>query len=117
MEIRGESYLLIALHCLHSPLPARLLSKLHSEEAQHAWRALIEQNPDCYHYYRGYLSNQGVDLGVFLCLPKPSTPISTPIDAVTDQNRSEALATLREFSSLIPRAAAPRRLALDIAQG
>ncbi|KAG6876686.1 hypothetical protein C0993_001234 [Termitomyces sp. T159_Od127] len=43
---------------------ARLLSKLESNEAEHAWRALIEHNPDCYDYYRGYLSNQGLSLGI-----------------------------------------------------
>jgi tetratricopeptide (TPR) repeat protein len=79
---------------------ARLLSKLKSDEAHHAWRALIEQNPDSYDYYRGFLSNQNIDL-----------------DAITDENRQQALTFLREFSSQIPRARAPRWLALAIATG
>ncbi|KAJ7695429.1 NMDA receptor-regulated protein 1a [Mycena rosella] len=78
---------------------ARLLSKLESDEAEHAWRVLVEHNPDCYEYYRGYLSNLGLTL-----------------DA-TDANASRALSILEEFSIQIPRATAPRRLALTIASG
>ncbi|EMD34697.1 hypothetical protein CERSUDRAFT_86122 [Gelatoporia subvermispora B] len=79
---------------------ARLLSKMHSADAEQAWQPLIEQNPDCYDYYRGFLSNRGVDL-----------------DAVTDETRSKALQCLRDFSTQLPRANAPRRLALNIALG
>ena len=44
---------------------ARLLTKLGNvEEAEHAWKALIQQNPDCRDYYKGYLSIKGVDLGL-----------------------------------------------------
>ncbi|KAJ6631099.1 NMDA receptor-regulated protein 1-domain-containing protein [Mycena sp. CBHHK59/15] len=78
---------------------ARLLSKLQSDEAEHAWRVLVEHNPDCYEYYRGYLSNLGLTL-----------------DAA-DANASKALAILHEFSAQMPRATAPRRLALSIASG
>ena len=43
---------------------ARLLSKLNpNDDAEQAWQALIEQNPDNYDYYRGFLYNRGVDLG------------------------------------------------------
>jgi hypothetical protein len=45
---------------------ARLLSHLKSDEAEHAWRVLVEHNPDCYEYYRGYLSNLGIQLGTFV---------------------------------------------------
>jgi len=38
-------------------------------------------------------------------------------DFVTNENRSDALDILRDFSTQIPRAAAPRRLALTIATG
>ncbi|KII91268.1 hypothetical protein PLICRDRAFT_38004 [Plicaturopsis crispa FD-325 SS-3] len=80
---------------------ARLLSKLkRTDEAEHAWRALIEQNPDNYAYFRGYLSSKDVDL-----------------DAITDDNREIALTVLRDFSQSIPRAAAPKRLALTVATG
>ncbi|KAF9457543.1 NMDA receptor-regulated protein 1-domain-containing protein [Collybia nuda] len=73
---------------------AHLLTKLGSEEAEDAWRVLVEHNPDCYDYYRGYLSNRGISLGT------PST---------------DALTILRDFSTQIPRAMAPRRMALSIA--
>ncbi|KAG6896551.1 hypothetical protein C0992_007498 [Termitomyces sp. T32_za158] len=75
---------------------ARLLSKLKSDEAEHAWRALIEHNPDCYDYYRGYLLNHGLSL---------------------ENPGPEALDILRQFSSQLPKATAPRRLALTIAAG
>ncbi|KAJ7487779.1 NMDA receptor-regulated protein 1-domain-containing protein [Mycena latifolia] len=78
---------------------ARLLSKLQSDEAEHAWRVLVEHNPDCYEYYRGYLSNLGLTL-----------------DA-TDARAPKALSILEEFSTQLPRATAPRRLALTIASG
>ncbi|KAI0371305.1 NMDA receptor-regulated protein 1a [Pilatotrama ljubarskyi] len=79
---------------------ARLLSKLGSEEAQQAWQGLIEQNPDCYDYYKGFLANSGVDL-----------------DAITDETRGTALQTLRDFSQQFARAAAPQRIALSVAVG
>ena len=45
---------------------ARLLTKLGNvEEAEHAWKALIQQNSDCRDYYKGYLSIKGVDLGLW----------------------------------------------------
>jgi hypothetical protein len=45
---------------------ARLLTKLRNvEEAEHAWKALIQQNSDCCDYYKGYLSIKGVDLGLW----------------------------------------------------
>ncbi|KAF8886487.1 NMDA receptor-regulated protein 1-domain-containing protein [Infundibulicybe gibba] len=75
---------------------ARLLSKIGSDEAEHAWRILVEHNPDCYDYYRGYLSNQGVEMG---------------------QESPKALAALKDFSSQIPKAMASKRLALSISSG
>lgn len=38
-------------------------------------------------------------------------------DAITDENRTRALAVLRDFSNQIPRATASRRLSLVIAVG
>ncbi|KAJ3878416.1 NMDA receptor-regulated protein 1-domain-containing protein [Lentinula edodes] len=73
---------------------ARLLSKLRSAEAEHAWKVLIEHNPECYDYYKGYMSNQGLNL---------------------DENPSEALVILREFSTQLPKANVPRRLSLSLA--
>ncbi|KAL4251971.1 NMDA receptor-regulated protein 1a [Abortiporus biennis] len=79
---------------------ARLLSKLKSDDAEHAWQALIQQNPDCYQYYKGFFSNNGLDL-----------------DHPTEETRTETLKLLKEFASQHSRAAAPRRLALDVATG
>ena len=45
---------------------ARLLTKLGNvEEAELAWKSLIQQNSDCRDYYKGYLSVKGVDLGLW----------------------------------------------------
>ncbi|PCH44761.1 N-terminal acetyltransferase A auxiliary subunit [Wolfiporia cocos MD-104 SS10] len=73
---------------------ARLLSKLGQDDAVHTWQALIEQNPDSHDYYRGFLSHR---------------------DALTDENRGQALQILKDFTSQIPKAGAPRRLALNLA--
>ncbi|KAJ7336280.1 NMDA receptor-regulated protein 1-domain-containing protein [Mycena albidolilacea] len=78
---------------------ARLLTKLGSDEAEHAWRVLVEHNAESYEYYQGYLSN----LGLTLDAAGPTAP--------------QSLAVLQEFSTQIPRATAPRRLALTIASG
>ncbi|KAK0446042.1 NMDA receptor-regulated protein 1-domain-containing protein [Desarmillaria tabescens] len=61
--------------------------------AEHAWRVLIDHNPDCTNYYHGYLASQGID------------------------SDEASLAVLRDISSQIPRANAPRRLALSFASG
>ncbi|KAI0084740.1 NMDA receptor-regulated protein 1-domain-containing protein [Irpex rosettiformis] len=80
---------------------ARLLSKLgQHDDAEHTWQALIEQNPDSYKYYQGYLSNRGLDLS-----------------SISDETRAKTLNILKDFSTQLPRAAAPRRLALDVATG
>ncbi|KAI3602855.1 nmda receptor-regulated protein 1 [Moniliophthora roreri] len=73
---------------------ARLTSKLGSSDAEHAWRVLVEHNPECYDYYHGYLSNLNVDL---------------------ETHPSQALSVLRDFTKQLPKANAPRRLALTIA--
>ncbi|KAJ3502625.1 hypothetical protein NLJ89_g8800 [Agrocybe chaxingu] len=75
---------------------ARLLSKLRSPEAEDAWHALIEHNPDNYDSYRGYLADKGIDL---------------------DTPSREALSTLQKFAELLTRATAPRRLQLNITSG
>ncbi|EPQ53593.1 N-terminal acetyltransferase A, auxiliary subunit [Gloeophyllum trabeum ATCC 11539] len=80
---------------------ARLLSKLgQTDEAEHAWRALIEQNPDCIEYYKGYLSNRGISF-----------------DSLTDETRAEAARILRDFSQQIPRGGRARHLALTVSTG
>ncbi|KAL1747385.1 NMDA receptor-regulated protein 1-domain-containing protein [Schizophyllum fasciatum] len=73
---------------------ARLLTKLGSDDAANAWRALIDHNPECYAYYRGYIERLGGAL----------EPGSSP-----------ALKTLQEMADIHPRAKAPRRLALVVA--
>jgi len=97
---------------------ARLLSTLGSEQASHAWRALIEQNSDSYDYYRGFLANQGINLGMHECHQRLQIDVHLDaVDSIPEEKRSEALDVLLEFSSQLPKAAAPRRLALTIATG
>ncbi|KAF9235797.1 NMDA receptor-regulated protein 1-domain-containing protein [Melanogaster broomeanus] len=92
---------------------ARLLGKLKStpdadstqmaewtQAAEQAWRELLDLNPDCHDYYKGFLANAGVDL-----------------DHLTEESRAKALEILDEFSTKRPKATAPRRLALTIAEG
>lgn len=79
---------------------ARLLSKLRDADASNAWRALIDHNSDRYEYYRGYLATKDVDL-----------------DNLSSESHGQALAILQEFASQLPKAAAPRRMALSFATG
>lgn len=90
---------------------ARLLAKLKesnaddeqktawTERADAAWRWLLSQNGDGYEYYKGFLTNQGIDLA-----------------NVTDENREKALEMLRGYFD-VQFATAPRRLALHVATG
>ncbi|GFZ49424.1 hypothetical protein JCM24511_07544 [Saitozyma sp. JCM 24511] len=85
-----------------SQLRAELLFTLgRREEAEDAYRALLEQNPDNLEYYRGFLRTKGLD-------------ITVPLD---QDATSRVLAQLSTFAESYPRSSAPRRLALDIAQG
>lgn len=70
------------------------------EGAQEAWRALIDQNPDCREYYKQLLRLKNVD-----------------IDFPTPENYHIAVSFLEELSSRSPRAATPRRLVLAITPG
>ncbi|EIW77090.1 N-terminal acetyltransferase A, auxiliary subunit [Coniophora puteana RWD-64-598 SS2] len=79
---------------------ARLTTKLKSSDAPDAWRVLIEQNSDCWDYYKGFLSVESIDY-----------------DSITDENRAAALKHLNNFSQQYPRATAPRRMALSVATG
>ncbi|TFY68467.1 hypothetical protein EVG20_g3546 [Dentipellis fragilis] len=80
---------------------ARLISKLGmTDEAEQAWRTLIQHNPDGLDYYRGLLRCKGIDL-----------------EALTDSTRAEALHILRELSEQFPRADKPTRLSLTVAEG
>lgn len=63
METRGTPLPRLPSIYISLPPPARLLTKLKSNEAKRAWRMLIEHNSDCYDYYCGYLANLGLSLG------------------------------------------------------
>ncbi|KAK8854865.1 hypothetical protein IAR55_003604 [Kwoniella newhampshirensis] len=83
-------------------LKARILTSLgRQSEALETYRELLDQNADNLEYYRGYLRADGIDL-------------AAPFD---DDTRAKVLVTLFNFSETFPRSAAPRRLALDFAQG
>ncbi|KAF8842021.1 N-terminal acetyltransferase A, auxiliary subunit [Paxillus ammoniavirescens] len=92
---------------------ARLLGKLKStadddstqkaewtETAEQLWQDLIDQNCDNHDYYRGFLTNAGIDF-----------------DNLTEESRAKALEILAQFSTKNPKANTPRRLALTVAQG
>lgn len=48
--------------------PARLMSKLESEEADASWQMLIEHNSDSHDYYNAYLSYRKADMRMFVFL-------------------------------------------------
>ncbi|KAI6158062.1 NMDA receptor-regulated protein 1-domain-containing protein [Pisolithus tinctorius] len=91
---------------------ARILSKLKNSNtespqaaewdtrAESEWRALLDLNSECTDYYHAVLANQGIDLG-----------------SLDDDSRTQALGLLSEFSAHSPKAYAPRRLALTVAEG
>ncbi|KIJ63152.1 hypothetical protein HYDPIDRAFT_93055 [Hydnomerulius pinastri MD-312] len=66
--------------------------------AEQSWRELIDQNNDCYDYYKGLLANSDIDL-----------------NNLTEASREKALQILGEFSA--KKANAPQRLALTVAEG
>ncbi|KAL1413384.1 hypothetical protein Q8F55_001146 [Vanrija albida] len=85
-----------------SEIKAHLLVELgRQDEAEDAYRALLEQNPDNLAYYGGFLRNRGLD-------------ISQKLD---DEAIAKVLKSLDAFSETYPRSTAPRRLALDVATG
>jgi hypothetical protein len=67
METRG----VVLGYCRHVlidrlPMTARLLSKQGpGEEAEQAWRALIQCNPDNTGYYYGFFRSKNIELGEF----------------------------------------------------
>jgi hypothetical protein len=69
-------------------------------EAEETYRLLLDQNPDNLEYYRGLLRTQELD-------------ISQDLD---EEKRGKVLEALAVFSTQYPKSAAPKRLALDIAQ-
>ncbi|KLO11388.1 N-terminal acetyltransferase A, auxiliary subunit [Schizopora paradoxa] len=80
---------------------ARLLTKQgDTAEAEQAWRLLIEKNSDCLHYFRELFRIKNL-----------------PLDAVSGENREQAVALLLELSSQYPRSSVPARLLLDVSEG
>jgi hypothetical protein len=98
---------------------ARLLSKSgQTDDADHAWRALVQMNSENRAYYRGLLALHGVDLGNSLSTVHVyTTHRRLCVDALTDETRPKALETLNALADELPKASAPRRLELDVAQG
>ena len=97
---------------------ARILSKWGKDEARQAWQGLIEQNPDCYDYYNGYLSCRGIDLGEHGTQRSLASYTERFVaEALTEETRSQALQSLKDFSQQFPRASAPLRITLDVALG
>lgn len=90
-----------------------MLTKLGSlEEADHAWRALIEHNPENYDYYAGFITTQTRTS----TLEYAKLNLAMP-DRMSDEEKSNALEILCTLSEQAPRAVAPRRLALSMASG
>lgn len=79
---------------------ARLLTRLESPEAEEAWKALLERNPDCFTHYRDYFRSKGIEL-----------------DTISDENRIAVLKLLDELAEIHTRSTTPRRLALTAAIG
>ncbi|OCF40829.1 peptide alpha-N-acetyltransferase [Kwoniella heveanensis CBS 569] len=83
-------------------LPAQMLTNLgRQEEALQTYQELLEQNPDNLEYYRGYLKSKGIDM----------------TGEITADSREKILETLSSFAETFPRSSAPKRLALDVAEG
>ena len=59
MEYRGTHSLWFCILSL-TVTSARLLTTIHAPEAESAWRALIDRNPDNNAYYIGYLAQKNL---------------------------------------------------------
>jgi len=62
-------------------------------------------------------ARESISVGHFTSLRTYDTQLYLMVDALTDENRSEALTILQDFSTQITRANTPRRFALTIAIG
>lgn len=101
---RGEASSVKGGSCVgaYANVPAKVLVELgRKEEAEDAYRALLEQNPDHLDNYRQFLRNRGLD-------------ISGELDNAA---REKVLKVLDQFAETYPKSSAPRRLALDVATG
>ena len=99
-------------------LLGEILAKLgRTQDAEDIYRALLEQNSDNLEYYRGFLRIKGYDICKLLpvrAFEKLAHPSAKPLEpeAIT-----KILSSLDAFSDLYSRSSAPKRLALNIAQG
>lgn len=123
METRGVilSYSRCTLvDCLW--ITARLLSRQGpGVEAEQAWRALIQCNPDNTNYYYGFFSSKNIDPGKiiwsFCRILFINQLFSSPPGAVTDGDRSSTLRLLQDLSMQNPRTFTPERLELLVVSG
>ena len=79
---------------------------------------MIASNPDKIGNYKAMLKARGLDLGGFFGDIKLKARAYLPLDAgLTAEQRQKVLNQLQSFTESFPRAAVPKRLALDVAQG
>jgi N-alpha-acetyltransferase 15/16, NatA auxiliary subunit len=120
MHLRGKSIKSISwLSFLRFTLQARILSKVGQvEEAEEGWTALIESNPENNAWYRGYLKNRGIDLGIgeYPVTISQLNASSRP-DNLNSETSKQALEKFSKFESLLPKANTPKRIALDLSSG
>ena len=88
-----------------------------TQDAEDTWRALLEQNPDNLEYYRGFLRTKGYDISEFANTQLSRKVINFLAKSLSPEAISKVLSSLDAFSESYPRSTAPKRLALDIAQG
>jgi N-alpha-acetyltransferase 15/16, NatA auxiliary subunit len=123
METRGTVYRFICHASIDTlGVSARLLLKQGpGADAEQAWRALIQRNPDNISYYYGYLGSKNIELGdicpIYWHMPIINYHL-TVAGSVVDADLPKALQQLRDLSVQNPRAVvAPRRLELMIVPG
>ncbi|KAK4688996.1 N-alpha-acetyltransferase 15/16, NatA auxiliary subunit, partial [Tremellales sp. Uapishka_1] len=100
-------------------LKAQILITLgRREEAEDTYRALLEQNPDNLEFYRGFLRTKDLDIGKVPTYRQASVALNDRLVGPLDQeSREKVLKHLSAFGESYPKSAAPRRLALDVAEG
>ncbi|EJT99366.1 N-terminal acetyltransferase A auxiliary subunit [Dacryopinax primogenitus] len=79
---------------------AHLFEKLgRLDDARESWKMLLQRNPDSHELYRSYLACEGLNL-------RNSSP----------ESKLKVLEALVKLISLYPKASAPQRLSLDVAE-
>lgn len=90
-----------------SSLSASILAQLDRiDEAEVAYRKLLDGNPDKLGNYRDLFALRGIDIQT-----------DAAMESLSTEQRNKALLMLDGFQESFPRAIGPKRLALDIAQG